>query len=532
MREAHKVSFEKQGLTSMEFTGRAGHQVFQHIHARFQGAQVPIHVFCGIGNNGGDGMVVARYLITHGYNVTVYVTNCSETRSKNFLHHYSLIKDVTKDWPILLECEGDLPEISKDAVVIDAIFGSGLSRPIGDWLQSLIQKINASGAFTISIDLPSGMLGDAMPHAMDTVIRSQHTFTFQTPKLAFFFPETGPLAGAITIVDVGLDPEYLSKSTPLAQTIDKNAARSMYRPRNRWTQKYDYGLVRVLAGSGNHVGSGILTCMGAMHAGAGIVQHITDNASATQVTLPEVSTIQRTQYQPSVNPNVARTCYVVGPGLGMDEAAKKELQSLIQSGTEEHPIAPMVLDADAIYHVAADEEMLALLPDNSILTPHRNELRALLGPWKDSFMMLELAKAWSTQHNLILVIKGTHSFTVQADNVYINTSGNPGLATSSTGDVLAGFIGSLLAQGYGPVIASVFSVYLHGFIADMLVDELAHESLLASDVAQNFGKGLVTLFEPEAQPQPAQPQQQQPQQRRQPQRRRAQARRQVQRRRR
>ncbi|PTM01000.1 MAG: NAD(P)H-hydrate epimerase, partial [Bacteroidetes bacterium] len=173
--EGDKVTADRQNISSTELMERAGTQIFNWLHARMQGAQVPIHVFCGIGNNGGDGLVIARHLVTHGYNVFTYVVNCSDKRSKDFLINYDRIKNVTKSWPTLLSCKEEFPTINQDDIIVDAVFGIGLNRPIDDWVKALFQHFKASKAFTLAIDMPSGLYADKSPEDENGVVWANHT---------------------------------------------------------------------------------------------------------------------------------------------------------------------------------------------------------------------------------------------------------------------------------------------------------------------------------------------------------------------
>ena len=188
--QADAITIQKQELGPTDLMERAGTQVFNWLHSRMQGAQVPVRIFCGIGNNGGDGLVLARHLIQHGYNVHTYVVNCSDKRSKNFLINYDRVKQVTKKWPTLIRSEADFPEIHRDDVVVDAIFGIGLNRCMEGWVKAMVQHLNSAGAFILAIDMPSGLYPNAPIEDPDAVVKANHTLSFQTPKLSFFMPST------------------------------------------------------------------------------------------------------------------------------------------------------------------------------------------------------------------------------------------------------------------------------------------------------------------------------------------------------
>ncbi len=269
--EADKVTIEKQNISSLELMERAASLVFEDIHSKLQGAQISIKIFCGIGNNGGDGLVVGRMLMEHGYKVTMFVVNYSHNRSENFLDNYDKIKDITNDWPTLLKSEEDFPELSKDDFVIDAIFGIGLNRSLEDWVGKLIEHINTSGAFVLSIDMPSGLFSDKIPGKKDKVIKANVTISFQSPKFVFYLPQTSDYVGDLQVIDIGLDREYLMKTPTNIQFINKEEAKAMYLPRKNNTHKGNYGHSLIIGGSYGKIGSIVLASTSALRSGAGLV---------------------------------------------------------------------------------------------------------------------------------------------------------------------------------------------------------------------------------------------------------------------
>ena len=209
MKEADRVTIKKAEITSLELMERAATKVFQVIHQKMQGAPVPIHVFCGLGNNGGDGLVLSRLLLEHGYHVTTYIVNFSKQRSPEFLANYDLLKNKAPTWPIQLKSDEKLPEIKVTDMVIDAIFGIGLTRPLQPWVASLVRHINAANCFVLSVDIPSGLYMDKVPKADEAVIYASLVIAFQLPKLIFFLPETAKYIQDIEVIDIGLDSAYI-----------------------------------------------------------------------------------------------------------------------------------------------------------------------------------------------------------------------------------------------------------------------------------------------------------------------------------
>lgn len=491
--EGDRLTAQIQGITSTELMERAGIQIFNWLHLRMQGAQVPIHVFCGIGNNGGDGLVVARHLITHGYNVKTYIVNCSDKRSKDFLVNYDRIKEVTKDWPIMLKCEADFPEIHKDDIILDAVFGIGLNRPVGEWVSHLFMHFKSSSAFTLSVDIPSGLYTDKVPDSEDDVVWANHTLSFQSPKLIFFLPETAKFSLQWEVLDIGIDKAFLINTETEAVLIGKHEVLTMYQPREKFSHKGTYGHALILGGSYGKIGAVLLASKAALASGAGLVTAFVPKCgySILQSALPEAMVITDadehfiTEISFKIKPNV------IGLGIGMRTESNTvvALEKFLKENT-----TPLVIDADGLNIISKKKSLLKLLPNQSVLTPHPKELERLIGKWKDDFDKLKKTKAFSKKHDCIVVIKGANTITIYNGQYYINTTGNPGLATAGTGDVLTGIITGMIAQGYDALQATLFGVYLHGRSADIAIEGLGYQSLIASDVIDGLGEAYIDLF--------------------------------------
>ncbi|MGY0392344.1 NAD(P)H-hydrate dehydratase [Bizionia sp. KMM 8389] len=497
--EGDKLTAEKQNITSTELMERAGVQIFNWLHVRMKGAQVPVHVFCGIGNNGGDGLVVARHLINHGYNVHTYVVNFSDKRTKDFLINYDLIKQTTKKWPTLIGEDDTFPKIGVDDIIIDAVFGIGLNRPADDWVVKLFQHFKASKAFTLAIDLPSGLKTNAVPNNDDDVVWANHTLSFQSPKLAFFLPDTAKYTQQWEVLDIGIDRDYLIKTPTEVNLIGKQEVLPIYKPREKFSHKGNYGHALIVGGSYCKIGAAILASKSALKVGAGLVTGYIPKCGYVpfQASLPEVMVVSDSHEDmiTDINLNFSPTVIGLGVGLGTNEKTTEALKNFLSTNK-----TPLVVDADGINILAKNTDLLKHLPKNTILTPHPKELERLIGSWSDDFDKLERVKAFSKKHQLIIVIKGAHSLTVFDDKIYINATGNPGLATGGTGDVLTGVISGLIAQGYEPLPASIFGVYLHGKAADIAVENLGYEALIATDVIDTLAAAYLDLF---AQPEPS-----------------------------
>ncbi|GAA4243792.1 MULTISPECIES: NAD(P)H-hydrate dehydratase [Winogradskyella] len=500
--EGDKLTTERQKISSTELMERAGTQIFNWMHMRMQGAQVPIHVFCGIGNNGGDGLVLARHLITHGYNVVTYIVNCSDKRTKDFLLNYDHIKNVTKKWPTMLSCKSDFEDvvIGVDDIIVDAVFGIGLNRPPNTWVQELFQKFRDSKAFTLSIDIPSGLYTDKAVEDSKAVVHANYTLSFQSPKLVFFLPETAKYTSQWEALDIGIDRDYLMQTETEVELISKHEVLPIYKPRQKFAHKGDFGHVLMLGGSYGKIGAVNLASRAALGSGCGLVTAYVPKCGyqSLQTAIPEVMVItdeDETNIS-NIQFEIEPTVIGVGVGLGTSEKTAKAFEAFLKQNK-----SPLVIDADALNLLSKKKALLKLLPEQSILTPHPKELERLVGAWSDDFEKLKKVKAFSKKYNVIVLIKGAHSITVYNEKLYVNTTGNPGMATAGSGDVLTGIISGLVAQAYEPLAATIFGVYLHGKAADISLEDYGYQSLIASHIVATIGEAYIDLFKQPEQPQ-------------------------------
>lgn len=501
LKEADRISMEKQKITALELMERTATLAFNEIHASLKGVATTIYVFCGVGNNGGDGLVIARLLIENGYKVKTFVVNYTDKRSACFLDNYDRIKETSNDWPILLTSEKDFPEISKNDFVVDAIFGIGLNRPLVDWVAILVKHINDSEAFVLSIDMPSGLFMERVPKEKEQVINAGATLTFQTPKLVFFLPQTAKFVGNFVVLDIGLDPEYLQKAETIAELIGKQEVLPFYRPRKKFSHKGDYGHSLIVGGSYGKMGSIVLAATAALKIGAGKVTALIPKCgyAVLQTSLPEAMVIvsEKDAYLTEKELDFVPETICFGIGAGKHPETIIAFEKILKDA--EHP---MVIDADGINMLGENNHLLKEIPKNSILTPHPKELERLIGKWKDDFDQLKKAKDFVKKHQVILVIKGAFTKILIENKLYVNSTGNPGMATAGSGDVLSGMITGLVSQGYNPEIAAIFGVYLHGKAGDIAAGKYSFESMLAGNISENIGAAILDLFKKPAEPLP------------------------------
>jgi hydroxyethylthiazole kinase-like uncharacterized protein yjeF len=489
---ADKFTIEKQQITSDALMERAAERIFSWVHSRLNGAAVKIHLFCGIGNNGGDGIALARHLVENGYSISVYVVNYSEKRSKDFLINLDRLKE-RKLWPEFLDSDCEFPEIGHEDIIIDAIFGIGLNRNPDDWVAKLINHINDSAAFILSIDVPSGLFLDKVPDSPDNVIRANHVLSFQAPKLVFFLPQTGGFLNHWELLDIGLDQEYLYKTDTEYEFIGKPEVLPLYIPRLKFSHKGNYGHAAIVGGSYGKIGAVNLAARACLKVGSGLVTAFVPECGyiPLQTSIPEVMVLTDEDDDSISKITIPVKASVVCIGVGM--GTLKNTVAAFSSFLDDNKLS-MVIDADGLNILSSNPELLSKIPQRTVLTPHAKELERLIGEWKDDFDKLKKAKAFSKKYDCVLVLKGAHTIILYDGKGYINSTGNPGMATAGSGDVLAGIITGLMSQNYPPLYAAIFGVYLHGLSGDITSAENGYEAVTATVIIDNIGKAFIELF--------------------------------------
>jgi NAD(P)H-hydrate epimerase len=449
-----------------------------------------VNVFCGPGNNGGDGLVIARLLHDDNFNVRVFIVETGSSHSNEFRMNADRLTRAGIS-PFTLADPDLFPSIGRDEVIIDAIFGTGLNKPPSGGAAEIIHRINLTGANVISVDVPSGLFcEDNSGTNRNTIVRASLTLAIQFPRLSFMFAGNDDYVGKWEIIDIGLHAETISKMPSNYHYIMKEDVKPLLRKRRKFDHKGTYGHALLMAGSYGKAGAATLSACAALRSGAGLVTVHTPVTAVTpvQAALPEamVSPDAGTEYITSV-PELAKYDAVgAGPGIGTDPDTRKALKALLESVS-----VPLVLDADALNIIAQDKEMLALIPPNSVLTPHPGEFRRLTSDERSDYQLMELQIDFAARYKCIVVLKGAHTSVALPDGrIWFNSTGNPGMATGGCGDVLTGIITALLAQGYEPASAAIAGVYLHGVAGDVALRVHSEESVIAGDVLMNIGRAF------------------------------------------
>jgi NAD(P)H-hydrate epimerase len=448
-----------------------------------------VNVFSGPGNNGGDGLVIARLLHDDNFNVRVFIVETGSSHSNEFRMNADRLTRAGIS-PFTLADPDLFPSISRDEVIIDSIFGTGLTKPPSGGAAEIIRKINLTGANIISVDVPSGLFCDDNSSAnRNTIIKASLTLTLQFPKLSFMFGGNDDYVGKWEMIDIGLHKETISRIPSNYHYIMKEDVKPMLRRRRKFDHKGSYGHALIMAGSYGKAGAATLSACAALRSGAGLVTVHTPVTAVTpvQAALPEamVSPDTGTEYITSV-PELTRYDAVgVGPGIGTDPDTRKALHALLKL-----PVSRLYRRRRANI-IAQDKEMLALIPANSVLTPHPGEFRRLTSQEQSDYKLMELQIDFATRYKCVVVLKGAHTSVALPDGrIYFNSTGNPGMATGGCGDVLTGIITALLAQGYEPANAAIAGVYLHGVAGDVALRVHSEESVIAGDVLMNIGRAF------------------------------------------
>lgn len=486
-----RATCEAQGIDSLDLMERAASAVACEIMQLFLTTQ-RIVIVAGSGNNGGDALAVARILIEQGYGrVETYLFNVTGKLSRNCEHERRKLLELDGIRFTMVEKEFVPPVLGRSDVVVDGLFGSGLRQPLQGGFVTVARYINASGAFVVSIDVPSGLFGEWNDKTITRdMVHASLTLTFQQPRLSFFFAEHAEVIGKFKILDIGLDKEAILKTPTDYIMVEEKNVRSMLRPRALFTNKHDYGSIGLIAGSAGMYGAAIMAARAAMRSGAGLV---TVHTSAygmvpVQTAVPEAlfEADRNERHITDMRLTHEYSAVAVGPGIGTEQDTIDAIEGLLNRCK-----APLVLDADALNCIAAKPALLSMLPQNAVLTPHAGEFDRLFGKMQSGEERLRKAIEMAQYFQVTIVLKGYRTTVVRpTGKIYINTTGNPGMATAGAGDVLTGVIAAFMAQGYRPELAATMGVYFHGMAGDMAAKTVGQFGITASDIADHVGLAI------------------------------------------
>ncbi len=478
-READNYTINHEPISSEDLMERAAKLCFNKILELYSDVKDMI-VFAGPGNNGGDGLVIARLSADRNIKVKLVILHFTDNFSQDFKVNLNRLKEQNKVEILILKGISDFPDISDEALIVDAIFGSGLTRVLKGFPEEVVKKINEIDNQVVAVDIPSGLFGEENVESDKTVVKANHTITFQYPSLSFLFPENEEYIGQFHVVDIGIHKGFIEQTESPYYYIQKEDIK--LKKRNKFSHKGNYGHTLIFAGSYGKAGASVLAVKAAQRVGAGLVTAAVpkNNYEILQTSSPETMLIIDTSEEfISILPNLELyNSIAIGPGIGFDNLTRELLHQLIKTYNK-----PIVFDADAITILSENKSWLKDVQENSIFTPHPKEFERLVGKSKNNYERLQMQIEFAVKYHVYVLLKGANSSIATPEgNVYFNSTGNPGMATGGSGDVLTGIIAAFLAQNYSPKDTVIFGTYMHGLSGDTAAENLGQSTLIASDI--------------------------------------------------
>jgi ADP-dependent NAD(P)H-hydrate dehydratase / NAD(P)H-hydrate epimerase len=447
-------------------------------------------IFCGKGNNGGDGLAIARMLIEHNCRVSVYILEFGKAGTDDFQSNLERLHQFSTDIHFIQSAEF-FPVIADTDIIIDSLFGTGLNKPLDGISKELVGHINRSNAIVISIDLPSGLPADKTSKG-NAVINADHTLSFQHHKLAFLLPENEPHCGEVHLLNIGLHKKFEIDEPAVFEFADAAFINPVHKPRKTFAHKGTYGHAALVCGSYGMMGAAVLSSSACLRSGVGKLTSVIPKCgyNILQQAVPEaMCKVTGDEYLLPFDGIEKFDAVGIGPGIGIHPSHKELISGIFKQNKK-----PIVIDADALNFIAQDKELLRTVPPLSILTPHPKEFERLFGNTANDFERLDLALQRAKELNVIILLKGHHSFICDPRGKgYFNSTGNAGMATAGTGDVLTGILTGLLAQGYSSIEAALLGAYLHGLAGDIAAEKRSKESMIAGDIVECIGEAFKTF---------------------------------------
>lgn len=487
IKAADLFTMENEPISSVDLMERAGIRLAEAINDVFSKLE-EYAIFVGPGNNGGDGLVIARWLIEHKKKVTVFVLH-SVKYSNDFQINLERLKNAGLE-PIYISGADQIKSLhfSDFIVFIDALYGNGLNRELDGLALDLVQFMNGAPNFIISVDIPSGLSSNAeFKSTVHNTIVADYTLTIQFPKLSFFFSENETFVGEWKLINIDLNKHFVEKENTSTYALDEVMIRDMIKPRTAFSHKGTFGHALIIAGSKGKIGASILSGMAALRTGCGLLtMHIpSGGVEAVHSTLPEAMVIADSNENvitDNVQDITKYNAIGFGPGIDKEKETAHVLKMLIQNASQ-----PLVIDADGLNILAENTTWLQFLNGSTILTPHPGEFDRLTKKHSSGLERYQTQLEFSKKHGVYVVLKGHYtSVTTPGGLSFFNTTGNNGMATGGSGDVLTGIITSLCTQGYSPLHASLIGVYLHGYAGDRAAEDESKTSLIASDIVERI----------------------------------------------
>ena len=493
--ELDKYTIEHEPIASIDLMERASKAITEAIMSRWT-TMTPVVVFAGPGNNGGDALAVARMLANQGYNVSVYLFNISGKLSDDCAANRQRVHDCKRIKGFMeVTTKFDPPELSADTLVVDGLFGSGINKPLAGGFAALVKYINQCPAKVVSIDMPSGLMTeDNSYNVRANIIKADLTLTLHGKKLSMFLADCQEFLGKIQVLDIRLSREYVNKTEAAYTLLEESDIRSRLLHRDDFAHKGSMGNALLIAGSYGMSGAAILASRACLRSGVGKVTVHTPrkNYGIMQVSVPEAvlhMDHEETYFSESVDSDDF-DALGIGPGLGQQENTAIAFITQLKRAQ-----CPVVVDADGLNILANHRAWITQLPKGIILTPHPKEFdRLSSSPSNGSYERLHRAQEMAQSLHAYIILKGHYSALCMPNgHVVFNPTGNSGMATAGSGDVLTGIITALLARGYRRADACVVGMYIHGLAGDLAAKDLGKESLVAGDIVRYLPKAFLSL---------------------------------------
>jgi NAD(P)H-hydrate epimerase len=488
-----KYTIENEPISDIDLMERASLQITNWLVQKFP-TERKLLFFAGPGNNGGDALAIARQMAELDYFCEVYLVDLGRELKDSPAINRHRLELQQKVHISFIKNTNDYPTITETDIVIDGLFGSGLTRPLEGLAAEIIQKINSCRNTVISIDIPSGLMGeDNSGNIAENIIQADFTLNFQFPKISFLFAENEKYVGEWEVLPIRLHPDGIAQTQTNFFYIEKEDIQQILKKRSRFGHKGTYGHALLIAGSFGKMGAAVLASKACLRSGVGLltvqIPHL--GYPIIQTTVPEaMANVDQHDYTFTEFPELSPFSAIgAGPGIGQKSNTKKALCELLEKSQ-----VPLVIDADALNILAENKTWLEKLPENSILTPHPGEFKRLVGESGNSYLNIQKQLEFSKKHKVIVVLKGAFtSISTPSGELYFNSTGNPGMATAGSGDVLTGIILGLLAQGIRPEKAAVAGVYIHGLAGDLAAREKSEISLVAGDIINFLGNAFLSF---------------------------------------
>jgi hydroxyethylthiazole kinase-like uncharacterized protein yjeF len=465
IREADAYTIAHEPIASIDLMERASKAFVGWFVNHFPEDRKSVSIYCGTGNNGGDGLAIARMLHQHGYQkIEVKIARFSDKGTDDFNLNLDRLKQL--DIPIIEIKSGDQFPEEKSSIIIDALLGTGLNKPLKGDYEKLVDHLNDLGKTIVSVDVPTGLLADGEIPSDAKVLKANLVITFQQPKISFLLPESGPFIECWEAVNIGISEKFIRSVDSPYNLVGEKDIRSRLKPRHRFSNKGTYGHVLVVAGQPEIMGAALLSSSACVYAGAGLTTACVPQSGLTALNsyLPEIMAVVRHEDQlPEIDWTKFNTI-AVGPGLGKGTESVSLFKYVLENFRK-----PIVIDADALNMLSSNPGLWVFVPKASIITPHVKEFDRLFGDHKNWWDRLQTGRQKSKEHGIYIVLKNDYTIIITPDDkLYFNSTSNAAMASGGMGDVLTGVIAALLAQKYSSEDACIIGNYIHGKAGDEL----------------------------------------------------------------